>query len=72
MKDKRKNIFEKMVKCPKCGKWSQIGYIQRYGSCLCGEVLDEKAKFRYEMFVKLHLWRNKNYKQSDIERGKYD
>lgn len=67
-----KHFFEKMVKCPRCGKWSLKTYVQQYGSCLCGEVLDEKAKFKYEMFVKLRLWRNKNYKDSNIERGKYD
>lgn len=72
MKDKRKNIFEQMIQCPRCGKWSKIGYIQRYGSCLCEEVLDERAKFKYEMFVRLHMWRNKNYKITDIERSKYD
>lgn len=69
MKDKR--FFEKMVQCPRCGKWSKKSYIQQYGTCLCGEVLDEKAKFRYDMYVKLRLWRNKNHKASDIERGKY-
>jgi hypothetical protein len=26
---------------------------------LCHKVLDEKAKYEYEMFVRLHLWRNK-------------
>jgi hypothetical protein len=70
MKDK--HFFDKMVQCPRCGKWSQKTYIQQYGSCLCGEVLDEKAKFNYEMFVRCRLWRNKNYKNSQIERGKYD
>lgn len=70
MKDK--HFFDKMVKCPRCGKWSKKTYIQQYGTCLCGEVLDEKAKFNYEMFVRCRLWRNKNYKTSDIERGKYD
>lgn len=72
MKKERKNFFEKMIQCPRCGKWTKIIDVQRYGSCLCGEVLDERSKFKYEMYNKLHLWRNKNYKISDIERGKYD
>lgn len=69
---KEKDIFENMIKCPKCGKWSRKSYVEIYGSCLCGEILDEKAKYKYEMFKRLRLWRNKNYKSSDIERGKYD
>lgn len=67
-----KHFFDKMVQCPRCGKWSKKTYIQQYGTCLCGEVLDEKAKYKYEMFVRLRLWRNKSYKTTDIERGKYD
>ena len=69
---KDKHFFDKMTKCPRCGKWSKKTYINIYGSCLCGKVLDEKAKFRYEMFCKLHMWRNKNYKNHQIERSKYD
>jgi len=69
---KEKDFLDKMIQCPKCGKWSKKSYVQQYGSCLCGQVLDEKAKYKYEMFIKLHLWRNKNYSKIDIERGKYD
>lgn len=69
---KDKHFYDDMIKCSKCGKWSKKSYVQQYGSCLCGNVLDKKAKYKYEMFVKLHLWRNKNYKSTDIERGKYD
>ena len=72
MKKKKKNIYENMIQCPKCGKWSIKSYVNIYGSCLCGEVLDEKAKFKYEMFIRLRLWRNKNYKPEQIERNKYD
>ena len=67
----KKDIFKNLVQCPKCGKWSKKTYVQQYGTCLCGEVLDEKAKYKYEMFVRLHLWRKKNYKDSEIERGRY-
>ena len=68
---KDKHFFDKMIQCPKCGKWSKKSYVKQYGSCLCGEVLNEQAKFRYEMYVKLRLWRKKNHTNSDIERGKY-
>ena len=67
-----KHFYEKMVQCQRCGKWSKKSYIDIYGTCLCGEVLDERAKFKYEMFCKLHLWRNKNYRKDQIERSKYD
>lgn len=72
MRKEKKDFFEQMIQCPRCGKWSRKTYVQTYGTCLCGEVLDEKAKFKYEMYVKLHLWRNKNYKITNIERNKYD
>lgn len=71
MKDDSK-FYEKMIKCPRCGKWSKKSYIDTYGTCLCGEILDDKAKFRYEMFCRLRLWRNKNYRKDQIERRKYD
>lgn len=67
-----KRFFEKMVQCPRCGKWSKKNFVETYGTCLCGEVLDEKAKFRYEMYTKLRLWRKKNYTKDQIERSKYD
>lgn len=67
-----KHFFDKMIQCPKCQKWSKRSYIKTYGTCLCGETLDQKAKFRYEMFMKLHLWRYKNYTRDQIERNKYD
>lgn len=69
---KDKHFYEKMIQCQRCGKWSKKSYVEMYGTCLCGEVLDEKAKFRYEMFIKLRLWRNKNYRKDQIERNKYD
>ena len=47
---KDKHFFDKMIQCQRCGKWSKKSYVDTYGTCLCGEVLDEKAKFRYEMF----------------------
>ena len=50
----------KMKKCPKCGKYSSMVYVKSYGACLCGEVLDKKAKYKYEMNKRLRLWRGKN------------
>ena len=69
---KDRSFYEKMIQCPRCGKWSKKDFIEMYGTCLCGEVLDEKAKFRYEMFCRLRLWRHKNYRKDQIERNKYD
>lgn len=57
MKKDRKII--PLVKC-ECGYNNQPWAIERYGTCkLCGKVLDEKAKFHYEMYDKLRLWRKK-------------
>ncbi len=69
---KDKNFYDKMMQCPRCGKWSKKSYVDTYGTCLCGEVLDKKAKYRYEMFIKLRLWRHRNYTNDQIERKKYD
>lgn len=53
------NIEEKLkiMKCNKCGKYSSLNLVKTYGTCLCGNVLDPKAKFHYEMIKKLRLWR---------------
>lgn len=72
MRKKDEHFYDKMIKCDKCGKWSKKDFVDMYGSCLCGNILDKKAKYRYEMFCKLHLWRNKNYRRDQIERNKYD
>lgn len=58
MKRKKKDKkFLKGVKC-ECGYFNQEENIKRYGTCkLCGKVLDQKAKFDYEMFCRLRLWR---------------
>lgn len=43
-----------------CGYQNKVEMIERYGTCrLCGKVLDPKAKYEYEMFTRLHLWRDK-------------
>ena len=50
------------IKC-ECGYQNHVENIKKYGTCrLCGKTLDPKAKFEYEMFVKLRLWRDKKCK----------
>lgn len=45
------------VKC-ECGYQNHLENVKRYGTCkFCGSVLDKKAKFNYEMYTKLRLWR---------------
>lgn len=45
------------IKC-ECGYQNHVENVRRYGTCrLCGKVLDPKAKFNYEMFIKLRRWR---------------
>lgn len=48
------------VKCPNCG-YSNLKYnVQKYGTCTgCRQVLDEKARFKHEMYERLRLWRKK-------------
>lgn len=58
-KEMRKNCKNlPNVCCPKCGYNNHKESVLRYGTCKrCNEVLDKKAKFDYEMYCKLHLWR---------------
>ena len=56
------NDFLKGIKC-ECGYFNQEQRVKKYGTCRgCSRVLDEKAKFRYEMVCKLKLWRKKEWK----------
>ena len=49
------------IKC-ECGYNNQPENVKHYGTCTrCGKVLDERAKFRYEMYNKLRLWRGKRW-----------
>lgn len=68
--DKEQIMKEKfnMIKCKKCGKYSAKHHVESYGTCLCGNVLDEKAKFKYEMNKRLRLWRGKNMYYGDYEK----
>lgn len=48
------------VKCNICGYQNKAGNVAKYGTCkLCGNVLDEKAKYKYEMYIRLRMWRKK-------------
>lgn len=48
------------IKCDNCGYFNQKCNVDKYGTCkLCGKTLDKKAKFDYEMFCRLRLWRKK-------------
>ena len=45
------------IKC-ECGYQNHKENVERYGTCRgCGKVLDPQAKFKYEMYTKLRLWR---------------
>ena len=48
------------VKCSICGYQNKAGNVAKYGTCkLCGSVLDAKAKYKYEMYIRLKMWRKK-------------
>lgn len=56
-KKKKKEKYLELVTC-ECGYNNQPYNIERYGTCTrCGKVLNKKAKFDYEMFCKLRMWR---------------
>ena len=48
------------VKCSICGYQNKAVNVSKYGTCkLCGSVLDAKAKYKYEMYIRLKMWRKK-------------
>lgn len=54
-----KRKYEENIKC-ECGYQNKKHNVEIYGTCTrCRKVLDEKAKFKYEMNKKLRLWRGK-------------
>lgn len=61
----KKKIWEPNIICDRCGYQNHKKYVDKYGTCnLCGKVLNEKAKFNYEMVKRLYLWR------TDKKKGK--
>lgn len=56
----KKKVYKDLpnINCPDCYYGNHKESVDRYGTCKrCGKVLDEKAKYKYEMFCKLRLWR---------------
>ena len=52
------------IKC-ECGYQNHKENVARYGTCKgCGRGLDKKAKFDYEMYCKLRLWRKPKCKSA--------
>lgn len=63
MKNRNKDILNNVI-C-ECGYQNHKENVDRYGTCRgCGKVLDSKAKFDYEMYVKLRLWRKPQCKSA--------
>ena len=57
---KKKKVDLGNIQCPDCKYQNHVKNVQRYGTCkLCGKTLDSKAKFEYEMYCRLRLWRKK-------------
>lgn len=58
---KKKEPLMNYVKC-ECSYNNNPERLKAFGTCLrCGKVLDEKAKYRYEMNKRLKLWREKKW-----------
>lgn len=58
MKENKK--YTENIKCPYCEYNNHKVNVQVYGTCTrCRKVLDEKAKFKHDMNIKLKLWRGK-------------
>lgn len=46
------------VVCKECGYNNKKHYAKFFGTCLCcGNIIDDKAKFKYEMNKRLLLYR---------------
>lgn len=56
----KKEFKNDNIICPDCDYNNHKDTIARFGTCKrCGKVLDSKAKYNYEMFCRLRLWRKK-------------
>lgn len=48
-----------LIYCDKCGYCNRKEMVDKFGTCRgCGKVLDDKAKFIFEMNSRLRLWKN--------------
>ena len=46
------------TKCPVCGYYNKNIFAKKYGKCRrCLTVIDERADFKYNMIIKLHLFK---------------
>ena len=58
---KKKKQMVQHVIC-ECGYYNQPENVSFFGTCTrCRKVLDPKAKFRYDMYKKLRLWKGKRW-----------
>ena len=56
----KKEFKNDNITCPDCDYHNHKDIIARFGTCKrCGKILDSKAKYNYEMFCRLRLWRKK-------------
>ncbi len=68
-KKKRQKEF-KLVVCEKCGYNNQPQFAGFFGTCLrCKNVIDPRAKFRYEMNKKLGTWRKEKKRERKITKN---
>ena len=52
--------FEEAIECPYCKYNNKVYNVKAYGTCTrCKKVLEERAKFKHDMNVKLRLWRKR-------------
>ena len=60
MKNKKNpEEYGDVVKC-ECGYYNLLPNVKTWGTCTrCGKVIDKKAKFKFEMYTRLRLWRSK-------------
>ena len=59
MKKKEKDYSKPLdlIKC-ECGYYNKRKNVERYGTCRgCARTLNKRAKYRYEMYCRLKLWR---------------
>ncbi len=69
MKRKKKKDFDNVI-CKKCGYQNKKHYALYFGTCLCcGNIIDDKSKFIYELKGKLGLWRKEKKDERKITKN---
>lgn len=57
---KQREFHNTNVICENCGYQNHKENVKLYGTCRgCGRILDPQAKMKYEMYVRLRLWRKR-------------